>query len=163
MQEQPRGIVWEAYEHHHDEKHSDWFWILGIMTLASAVASILLNNTLLGILILIAGTVIAILATREPNIVSYAVTQRGIRIDDRLYPYSSLNSFYIDEEATFGPQLLIKSEKMFMPLLILPLPLDAQDDIEDIIAGRLPEEHMEEPFAHKLSEQRKAGEEKYFS
>ncbi len=152
MPEQPRGILWEAYEHHHDEKHSDWFWILGIMTLASAVASILLGNTLLGVLILIAGAVIAILATREPKIISYAVTQRGIRIDDRLYPYTTLDSFYIDEDAQFGPQLLIKSEKMFMPLLILPLPEDAQEDIEDIIAGRLPEEHIEEPFAHKLLE-----------
>lgn len=152
MEEQPRGIIWEAYEHHHDEKHSDWFWILGIMTVAFALASIFLGNTLLGILILLGGAVIAILATREPKIVSYAVTQRGLRIDDRLYPYSTLESFYIDEEGPFGPQLLVKSEKLFMPLLILPLPPDTQDEIEDVIASRLPEEHIEEPLAHKLLE-----------
>ena len=39
-----------------------------------------------------------------------------------------------------------------MPLLILPLPLDLQDEIEDIIAERLPEQHLEEPFAYKVLE-----------
>jgi hypothetical protein len=152
MPEQPRGIIWEAYEHHHLEKKSDWFWILGIITITSAVVSILLGNTLLGILILIAGALVAILASREPKIISYAVTQRGLRIDEKLFPYTTLEAFCIDEEGTFGPQLLVRSEKMFMPLLILPLPEDAMDDIEDIIAERLAEEHIEEPLAHKLLE-----------
>lgn len=147
-----RGIIWEAYEHHHGEKQSDWFWILGILTFSSAVASMLLGNTLLGILIFIAGTVVAILAARAPKIVSYAVTARGLRIDDRLFPFTTLESFYIDQEGPHGPQLLIKSEKMFMPLLIVPLPEDAVEEIEDMIAERLPEEHIEEPFAHRLLE-----------
>lgn len=152
MAEQPRGIMWEAYEHHHSEKKSDWYWILGIITLASAIASILLGNTLLGLLIFVAGSVVALLAARPPKIVSYAVTQRGLRLDDKLYPYTTLESFYIDEDNQLGPQLFVKSEKMFMPLLILPLPEDVVDEIEDIIEQRLPREHIEEPFAHKLLE-----------
>lgn len=152
MAEQVRAILWEAYEHAYAPKSSDWFWILGIFTLAIAIASILLGNALFGILIFIGGMVTAILATREPKIVSYAVTQRGLRIDDTLYPYTTLEAFYIDEDAIFGPELLVKSEKMFMSLLILPLPEDSQDEIEDIIAQRLPEVHLEKPFAHKLME-----------
>lgn len=152
MPSEPRGIIWEAYEHHHDEKSGDWFWILGIATISLAVASILLGNALLGILIFVGGAVVAMLATRDPKIISYAVTQRGLRIDDKLYPYTNLECFFIDEEGPYGPQLLVKSEKVFMPLLILPLPEDAQDEIEGIIAERLPEQHLEEPLAHKLLE-----------
>lgn len=152
MAEQQRGIIWEAYEHHHAPKKADWFWILGIIAVTGATVSILLGNTLLGVLVLIAGTVVALIANREPKIISYAVTQRGLRIDDRLYPFTTLESFCIDEETNLGPQLLVKSEKMFMPLLILPLPEDALKDIEDIISQRLPEIHIEEPLAHKLLE-----------
>lgn len=152
MPEQPRGISWEAFEHHHTNQKSDWFWILGIITVAVTIASILLGNVLFGILIAVGGAVAAILATREPKIITYAVTQRGLRIDDKLYPYTTLEAFYIDEDNQLGPQLLVKSEKMFMPLLILPLPEDAMEDIEDLIAQRLPEEHIEEPLAHKLLE-----------
>lgn len=152
MPQEPRGVIWEAYEHHHDKKPSEWFLILGIMTLSLTIASVLLGNTLFGIVIIVGGALVALVATREPKIISYAVTQRGLRIDDSLYPYTALECFCIDEESNFGPQLLVKSEKMFMPLLILPLPEDAQHEIEQIVAERLPEQHLEEPFAHKVLE-----------
>jgi hypothetical protein len=93
-----------------------------------------------------------ILAARQPKMITYAVTQRGLRIDEKLYPYTTLEAFYIEEEGQFGPQLFVRSEKLFMPLLILPLPEEYSDAIESIIAERLPEEHIEEPFAHKLLE-----------
>ena len=152
MAEQVRAILWEAYEHKHSPKKSEWFWILGIMTLSVSVASIVLGNPLFGILTFIGGLVVAILATRDPKIITYAVTQRGLRIDDKLYPYTTLDSFCIDEEAISGPQLLVQSTKMFMPLLVIPLPEDTMEEIEDIISERLPEVHIEEPFAHKLLE-----------
>lgn len=152
MSEQVRSITWDAYEHHYTKKGSDWFWILGIITLAVTIAAVLLGNTLFGILIFIAGLVTALHATQEPKLVPFAVTQRGLRIDDKLYPYSTLESFYIDEEDPAGPQLLAKSEKLLMPMLVLPLPEEYVDDIEDILASRLPEEHLEEPFATKLLE-----------
>jgi len=152
MPEEVKGIAWEAYEHHHVEKKSDWFWIVGIIIVSVAVASILLGNPLFGIMILIGGTVMLILASRPPKIVQYAVTQRGLRLDDTLYPYTTLEAYFIDEEDVLGPQLLVRSEKLFMPLLILPLPEEYIDEIEGIIAPRLPEEHIEEPFARKVLE-----------
>ncbi|MFT5849759.1 MAG: hypothetical protein ACI9H6_000575 [Patiriisocius sp.] len=152
MSEQARTISWEAYEHHHTEKGSDWYWVLGIITVAITITAILLGNMLFGILIFIAGLVTALHATRDPKVVPFAVTQRGLRIDDKLYPYSTLESFYIDEEDPIGPQLLCKSEKLFMPLLVLPLPEEYVEEIEDILASRLPEEYTEEPLAHKLLE-----------
>jgi len=152
MEETVRGITWEAFEHHHGEKTSDWFWVLGIITVGVTVAAIVLGNTLLGILIGISGALMGILAGRKPKIITYAVTLRGLRVEDRLYPYSTLHSFYIDEEHYVGPQLLVKSEKILMPLIVMPIPEEYIDDIEDIVASRLPEEHLEEPFANKLLE-----------
>lgn len=152
MERQLRAIEWEAPEHHHGPKSSDWFWVLGIMVISGAIASVLFNNILLALVILIGGAVMGILATRPPKTVTFAVTQRGIRIDSNFYPYTTLETYFIDEHPMIGDQLLIRSQKMFMPLLILPLPEDDVDEIEAIIAERIPEEHIEEPFANKLLE-----------
>lgn len=152
MAETLRGVTWEALEHTHGEKKSDWFWALGIVTIGASVASVLLGNSLLGIVIIISGITMSLLATREAKVISYAVTQRGLRVDDRLFPYSTLHSFYLDEDEPLGPQLLVRSEKMFMPLIIMPIPEEYMDEIEDIVSSRLPEEHLEEPFANKLLE-----------
>ncbi len=152
MAEQLRGVVWEAPEHHHEEKKSDWYWIAGIAIASFSAASLFLGNILLGVAILVGGAVMLILASRDPKTITYAVTVRGLRIDDKLYPYTTLKSYYIDEDSLDGPDLLVRSEKLFMPLLILPLPEEYIDDIEDIIAERLPEEHLQEPLAHKILE-----------
>lgn len=152
MAQDTRGVTWEALEHTHAEKKSDWFWALGIVTLGAALASILLGNTLLGIVIIISGITMGLLAAREPKVISYAVTTRGLRIDDVLFPYSTLHSFFLNDEEPTGPILLVRSEKMFMPLIIMPLPEEFIEEIEDIIESRLPEEHLEEPFINKLLE-----------
>ena len=152
MDGQLKGVEWEALEHHHGTKNSDWFWVLGILTLATATAAILLNNTLLGVILLIGGLITALLSAREAKVIAYAVTLRGLRIDDKLYPYTTLESYCIEDDQNLGPQLLVKSEKLFMPLLVMPIPEEYVDDIEDIIAERLPEEHLEEPLVNKLLE-----------
>lgn len=152
MDEAVTSVSFEAYEHTHAEKGADWFWVLGIITLALTVAAVLLNNVLLAVLVLVTGVVIGIAATRPLRLIPYAITTRGIRIEDVIYPYSTLEAFFIDEENHNGPQLLVRSKKLFMPLLVVPLPEEYVDDIEELVAARLPEEHMEEPLAHKLLE-----------
>ncbi len=152
MEETVTSITWEALEHTHQPKGADWFWVLGIITLAVSVAAIVLGNTLFGILVLVAGVVTGIASRREAKVIAYAITTRGVRIDSVIYPYSTLDSFFIDEQNPSGPQLLLKVERIFMPLLVIPLPPEDIDEIEALIAARLPEERLEEPIAHKFLE-----------
>jgi hypothetical protein len=152
MSEAKRSIYWEAPEHNHIEKTADWYWVLGILAIAASVASIIFDNTLFGILILLAAMTMFITGNKHPRVIPLEVSLRGIRIDTDLYPYATLESFYIDEENHTGPQLLVKSKKLFVPLLILPIPEEYVADIENIVASRIMEEHLEEPLSHKIME-----------
>ena len=150
--QQLRSITWEAPEHHHVEKNPEWFIILGIIALAASAAAFMLENTLFGILIILIAVTASLTSLRTPQTIPFAVTARGVRVDDRLYPYTTLESYYIDEDDPKGPQLLIKGERLIMPLIVIPLPEDEVDEIEDLIAMKLPEEHLEEPFFAKVLE-----------
>lgn len=147
-----RSITWEAPAHQHFEKTGDWFWALGIVVLSAGIAAFFFGNFLLAILILVAGGIMALLANREPEMVAYAVTSRGLRVGDRLYPYSTLEAFYIDEDHEHGPQLFARSKKLFMHLITMPIPEENIEDIEDILETKLPEEEIEEPIATKILE-----------
>ncbi len=150
MSDYIKEVTWKALEHSHGPQEANWLWALGILTVSATGAALLLGNSLFAFVILISGIVMGIIAVREPNTVPFAVSQRGLRIEDKLYPYSTLECFYIDEENPWGPQLLARSEKMFMPLIVMPLPEEYVDEIEDIIASRLPEEYLEIPFFQQL-------------
>ena len=117
-----RSVTWEAPEHHHIEKNGDWFFALLIITIAVVIAAIFFGNFLFAILCAVGGGVLAIAASKRPLIIPYAVTVRGIRIDEALYPFTTLRSWHIDEDHPRGPQLLVMSQKYFMPLLVLPIP-----------------------------------------
>ncbi len=145
-------ISWEAEEHAHREKNVDWYWALGIVAVVGAVISVIFGNVLFAIVIVLGAILMAIVSLREPSVIPFAITTRGVRVDDHLYPYSTLGSFCIDEDAQQGPQLLLKSRGTFRPLIIIPLPEEAIEEIDDILAERLPEEHLEESLAHHLLE-----------
>jgi hypothetical protein len=152
MPETLKSITWEAPEHNHMEKSGDWFFAFTVIFVAMVLSAILLGNVLFALLLAIAGLTLAISASRRPEIVPYAVTLRGVRIHDDLFPYTILEAYYIDEEDPKGPQLLLRSNRFFMPLLVFPLPEDHIDDIEDILRERLPEEHLEESVFVKVLE-----------
>lgn len=152
MEPLARAITWEAPEHHHNEKGGDWFFALAIVIVALSIAAVLFGNTLFALLIGVAGGALAVSAAKRPSVVPFAITVRGIRIDEQLYPYTTLRSYHIDEEDENGPQLLVLSKKRFMPLLVLPLPSEYIDDVEDILRDKLPESFLQEPLFMKLLE-----------
>lgn len=152
MENPARAITWEAPEHHHVEKNGDWFWITGILTLVLTAVIFILGNFLLAIVVLLAGGMTILVANKTPEIIPFAVSTRGLRIGNTLYPYATLECFYIDEDHIDGPQLLARSTKLFMPLLIIPIPEEYIEEIEYILENRLPEEHLEEPLSHKVLE-----------
>ena len=148
----PRSITWEAPEHHHVEKGNDWFFALAIIVVAIVIVAILLNDVLFALLAGLAGGALAVSAAKRPSIIPYAVTARGVRVDDHLYPFSEIGSYHIDEDDPRGPQLLLKAEKKIMPLIVLPIPAAYVDEIEDILKERVAEEFLEEPLLMKILE-----------
>jgi len=152
MEPKPRSITWEAPEHHHVEKGNDWFFALAIIIISIVIVAILFDNTLFALLLGLAGGAMGVSGAKKPSIIPFAVTVRGIKIDDRLYPFSTLQSYHIEEEDPRGPQLLIKSAKKIMPLMVMPIPTDHIDDIESILKEKLTEEELVEPLLVKILE-----------
>ncbi|MCA9362486.1 hypothetical protein KC906_03850 [Candidatus Kaiserbacteria bacterium] len=152
MESSPRSVTWEAPEHHHVEKGNDWFFALAIIIVALVIVAILLSDTLSALLIGLAGTALAISAAKRPSIISFAVTVRGVKVDDDIYPFATLKSYAIDEESPTGPQLLIKSARKIMPLIVIPIPAEHIDEIESILKEKLAEEDLEEPLFMKILE-----------
>lgn len=152
MEPAVRGVSWEAPQHHHVEKGNDWFFALAIIVIAFIIVAVVLNNVLFALVLGLAGGVLAMSAAKRPAVVSYGVTVRGVKVEDELFPYTLLHSFYIDEEDPRGPQLLLRTIRRTVPLLVLPIPPAHIDDIEALLKEKLPEELLHEPMGLKILE-----------
>lgn len=144
-------IEWEAHEYTHIEKSVDWFWAVGLIAVTLAIIAIILNNILFAVLIVIGTGALLLFSVRRPRIIDFAITKRGIQIDGQLFPYSTLESFWV-EDRLFNDKLLIKSQKPMMPLLTLPIDGFDPDEMRETMSQFLPEEEHEDSFSHHMME-----------
>ena len=152
MESTPREVSWRALEYHHYERTIEWYVILGILVISLTIGAMILNNILLAFLIVIGGIIIALAATRPPRIITYSIGARGVKIGTEFHPMNTLVGFKIDEEHRHGPHVILESKKKFTPLIILPIPEDHIDDIDDMLSARLVHHDLEEPFYNILLE-----------
>lgn len=148
----PFRIEWDAHEYEHKERSQDWFWAAGIITIALAVAAAVFGNVILAILIITAAFSLALFINRLPENVHVVVSERGITRDKIHYPYSTLRTFWIDVDHSH-PKILLSSEKIFMPIIIIPLADDVDlDKLNDILSQFLHEKYHSLPFVEKVIE-----------
>lgn len=144
---------WDAYEYKDRQIKTDWFWALGIIALAGSIASFIYGNFLFGVFIIFASIAIVFFGTIKPKLIRYEITSNGIVYEKVFYPYDHLHAFWFDEIELDNKKLLLKSERVFVP--ILALPYDSQetaDRIHELLSQILPEEPLQEPWGHLIME-----------
>lgn len=152
MQEKYITIQWRAHEYEHKEKSADWFWVLGTIAITGIITAIILKNILFAILIVIGTLTLTLYAIRKPNLTHFEINNRGIRIDNLLHPYISLDSFWVtDTKEGTSPSLIVKSSKTLMPYIIIPLEDSISPfEIRECLLSYLDEEEYEEPLSYKF-------------
>lgn len=143
------NISWKAPEHMHTEKSGDWYWIVGIISITCAIVSILLNNIIFAVLIIVGVFTLTLYSSKRPAIVRIELTPTGIKVHDLFYFYTNLESFWI-EEHELTPRILFKTTKKIAPHVIVLLGDANPDEVRDELLLYLPEIKQSEPFLEKL-------------
>lgn len=119
----PAILEWEGREYNHNPKSADWYWALGIIAVAAAIAAILFGNYLLALLIVIAAASLALHAAKEPPLHRFRLAEEGIVIGNELHRFERMLSFSVleDVEGELPPMISIKTENWLSPHLIIPL------------------------------------------
>lgn len=153
MPERNLSLRWSAYEHEHIERGSDWYLALGVVTISIAITSILFHDTLFALLIVIAATTIGLISRTPPEIATFEISDRGVRINGELHRYNEILSFWVeDEHHAHRPLLLIDTVKFLSPNLIIPIEHIDPHVVRAYLKERVTEKHMKEPLAHKVLE-----------
>lgn len=116
-------VEWEGHEYDHNPKSADWYWALGILAVAGAIAAILFGNYLLGLVVLVAATTIALHGTKHPTLHRFRLVEHGLIIGEEEYHFDHMTSFSVleDIEGELPPILSIKHDSWVSPHLWVPL------------------------------------------
>ncbi|MEK7572720.1 MAG: hypothetical protein AAB493_02620 [Patescibacteria group bacterium] len=144
-------IEWSLLEYNEKERNNDWFWALGIIVVAVSITSIIFGNYFFAVLIVLSGVLIVVFAIKKPDLVSYELNEKGLKIKNRLFPYEKIKSFWVQKETK--PTLFIKSERLIMPIISMPIEYFLADEIKNkMLKNKVKEEEMKEHISEKIME-----------
>ncbi len=142
-------ISWTTKEYFHQEKTADWYWVVGIVTISIALISIILNNVIFAILVIVSSFTLSLFASRKPEDIKITVDQKGVTVGKTQYPYINLDSFWI-ETREIQPKIILKSKKMLMFFIVIFIEEVEIEEVKELLNRHLPEEEHQEPFLEKL-------------
>jgi len=137
-------IQWQAPEFEKYEKGPGWFIVLGIFALIIFTIVLLMKNFIFAILIILALFTIFIYALKEPRLVTFKISGKGITIDTKIYSYDELKSFWIFYEPPQIKELSLKSKKLLMPLIKIPLKEQNPTLVRGALIKFIPEQKQEQ-------------------
>ena len=145
-------LEWEAHEYEHKERSQDWFWAVGIITFAVAITAVILGNPIFAILVIVGAFSLALFINRPPETVRVAVDEKGVTRGKVRYPYATLDSYWIDLEHPH-PKIILKSKKLLMPLIIVPLGSEADaEELDERLSEYLSREFHTLPLVEQVLE-----------
>ncbi len=147
-----KKISWKALEYKRKEKTADWYWAVILISLAMVVISFILHNVLFAILIIISTSILISFSVLEPKIVIISINQKGISMDKDLYPFATLEAFWVENTDEDNQKILLRSKKMIMPLISIPLEEHHHLDVREFLLQYLQEVEMHEPLSQKIME-----------
>ena len=135
----------------HIEKKSDWFWAVGIITLALAAVCFIFGEIIPGIFVIVAAVALVLHASKPPHEIAYEINDRGIVQNDTLFPFLTLDSFWIPHDE-HPHKIILKSRKLLMPLMIFYIDGINPEDVRQVLLKYIAETEHREPFLKKVLE-----------
>ncbi|MDR3519733.1 MAG: hypothetical protein P4L63_02510 [Candidatus Pacebacteria bacterium] len=150
-------LNWSALEYEEKERSMDWFWALGIIVITSSIAAIIFNDYFFAVLLILSGLLLGFFAVKKPDMISYEMNDMGLKIGSRIYPYENIKSFWVQTPQQDKPNtkslLFIKSERIFMPIITVPITEEITEEIHSALSSKgIAEEEMRQHPSEKIME-----------
>lgn len=144
-------ISWKAPEFEFYEKTTLWYIIMSIAGIAFLGFAIFNKNYIMAITFVMAFTVIFLFANKKPRILRFSITPRGVKIQNRIYNFDHLESFWIFYDPPEVKILSLKSNKALMPHIHIHLGNANPLEIRKILLEYIEEKEQTESFIDAMA------------
>jgi len=153
MLENNNQIEWIAPEFEQHQKSKSWFITIGIISGILFILAVFTKNLLFALLIGLSYFTISTYAIKKPRDIKLAITPKGIKIEKTIYDFENLRSFWIFYNPPEIRELSIRSKKMIMPYIKIPLGEQNPVEIRKILIKYLPEKKHKESLIDNIVRQ----------
>lgn len=142
--------AWEVPEFEYRHKGKQWYWLVGLAAAIIITVAILLQNYLLGFLIVLATFLIVTQAKKEPGILNVEISEAGIRLGDKEHSFESIGAFWMKEVGDEVILIILTSENLHH-LRSIPIPPEFDPlEIREYLLNFVEEQELRESFTDRI-------------
>lgn len=136
-------IEWRAPEYNHKNRGIDFLWTIGLIALASCIIAVWLGNYIFGIFILLSGACLIFFTAREPEEITFSISNNGVTMGRDVHAWKIVKSFNIKDGNPYD-KLIIETTKKFLPLYTIPLPQSLSQEVKTSLIQIIPNTEIDE-------------------
>lgn len=144
------AVQWQAPEYIQTPRNPLWyvgFWVVVIILML--VAALVIQSWSFAVLIPAMAVALTIYSHRPPRYFSYALSNRGLYINDQLHPMTEFRAFGVTQTESL-PSLVLIPIKRFRPGITVYFPAEYGEGIVDLFGSRIPMEEIEPDAFDKI-------------
>ena len=130
-------VQWQAAEYVQNDKNPLWYVGFAVVVILLMAAAIMLGAWSFAVLIPVMAVALVVYAHRPPAEMNYALSEKGLYINDRLHPLSEFKGFGVIQEPGLNSLVLIPIKRL-KPSVTAYFPTEVGEQAVDLLGGYLP-------------------------
>lgn len=131
-------LRWKAHEYIQHAHTPVWFIWLGLVSLALvAIAIFWIKSLTFAILVPVMAVALVVYNRRQPALLDYTLTKKGLYVNDKIYPYADFKSFSVLTQGGVNSVQLLPRKRFQLGQTVY-FPSEVGEPLVDMLASRLP-------------------------
>ncbi len=147
--EHPEYLGWDFFEHKKYERGTLWYAGMSVAGLGLLIYAVVSANFLFAFIVILFALVTYLASLGDHSKSRFAVTEGGVRVGGRLYPFREIRRFWFIYEPPAVKSLYLETRSVVEPRLVIDLDEMNPNEVRTILARFVREDFSEtdEPFS----------------
>lgn len=145
--------TWEVPEYEQHDRPARWYVIMVTVGLLLVAYGLFTNNFLFALIIILFAIIVFLQSHQTPHQIAFSITDLGVIVNNRFYPYSELSDFYIIYNPPEVKTLFLEPETSLRPRIRVSLMDIDPNEIKFTLRQYLDEnvEKEQEPLSDQIA------------
>ena len=130
---------WRAPEFEVYEKSTQWYLAFAGFILAMVFYALTTNGPIMAITFILIGIVGYIYLQKDPRVITFSITSKGVAADREMYLYENINSFWIFYDPLHTKTISLHTKASMLPFIHIPLQDEDPVKLREMLMLNIPE------------------------
>ena len=130
---------WKAPEFEIYEKSTRWYFVFAIFISVMVVYALATNGPIMAITFILLGIVGYIYLQKDPRVITFSITSKGVTADKEMYLYENIHSFWIFYDPPHTKTICLHTKASMLPLVHIPLRDQDPVKLRELLLQNIPE------------------------